>query len=796
MTKNNPTNHKGLTAVEVAKRISLGQVNVSSDVTSRSLSAILRANLFTRFNALLSALFIVVLATGPFTNTFLDASFGFLIIFNSSIGIIQELRAKRTLDKLAILNAPVAHVVRDGKLTIMPTKGVVLDDIIKLQVGDQVPVDGVILDAEGIEIDEALLTGESENIHKQTGDKVLSGSVVVAGSAHITTTAVGDNAYAHKLTAQAKQFSPAYSELVAGINKLLKYAGWAIVLVAPLLIWRQTRENVNDTWQEALLRSTAAITGMIPEGLVLLTSFAFALAVLVLARRRVLVQQLSAVEGLARVDVICLDKTGTLTEGKIALDELIIDDPKQLEKAEQVLASFAAEDNTPTLRALHEAFGHHKPLPISSSVPFSSARKWSSITIGGQSWLMGAPEILLGGKHKALLAKASDLSSQGKRVMVLISADKTPTTQQLPSAIQPVGLIVLSEKIRSDAMETLKFFASQGVAIKIISGDTPQTVSAIAASVGLPPSTPFDARNLPSDQDELAKILETYSIFGRVVPEQKRAIIKALQSQGHVVAMTGDGVNDTLALKDADIGIAMGSGAPATKAVAELVLLDNEFAHLPRVVAEGRRVIANIERVANLFVIKNIYSIVLAISVTIFGISYPFLPRHLSLLSALTIGIPAFFLALAPSNQLYRPGFLRRVLGFSIPGGIIIGSLVMASYWPVRYEDPEYSSLVSTIPVITVGVWVLLRLAWPLNWWKVGLIGLMPSIFIVIINLPYSQAILNIAIERSYLAYPIGLGLVGALAIELLWRLNRRMSVPKQIQLGANTPAARLGGRT
>jgi cation-transporting ATPase E len=789
MTKNNSTNHTGLTSAEVAKRVSLGQVNVSSDITSRSLSAILRANLFTRFNALLGTLFLVVLATGPFTSTFLDASFGFLIVFNSSIGIIQELRAKRTLDKLAILNAPVAHVIRNGKLKDMPTNDVVLDDVIKLQVGDQVPVDGVILDAEGVEIDEALLTGESENIHKQPGDKVLSGSVVVAGSAHIKTTAVGDSAYAHKLTAQAKQFSPAYSELVAGINKLLKYAGWAIVFVAPLLIWRQNGENVNFNWQEALLRSTAAITGMIPEGLVLLTSFAFALAVLVLARRRVLVQQLSAVEGLARVDVICLDKTGTLTEGKIALDELIVSNAKQTKQAEQILASFAAEANTPTLRALDEAFGHHNPLSVTGSVPFSSTRKWSSITTNGQSWIMGAPEILLGNGHKALLAKASSLSSQGKRVMVLLSSDKSPTAQQLPANMQPVGLLVLSEKIRGDAMETLKYFSSQGVALKIISGDTPQTVAAIAASVGLPPSTPFDARNLPTDQAELAKILDTHSIFGRVVPEQKRAIIKALQSQGHVVAMTGDGVNDTLALKDADIGIAMGSGAPATKAVAELVLLDNEFAHLPRVVAEGRRVIANIERVANLFVIKNVYSVVLAVSVTILGISYPFLPRHLSLLSALTIGIPAFFLALAPSGQRYRPGFLRRVLSFSVPAGIIIGSLVMAAYWPLRYESPDYSSLVSTLPLIIVGVWILLHLAWPLNWWKIGLIGLMPSAFVLIVSVPYIQDLLSIAIERSYLPYPLMLGLVGILAIELLWRLSHPKSNPKQVKLGARSSA-------
>lgn len=757
------TKTAGLTSAQVAQRVKAGQTNAISERSSRSVADILRANIFTRFNALLGSLTIIVFLVG----SPIDALFGLVIIINSAIGIFQEVRAKVTLDRLAIMHAPVAHVLRDGKITTLPVDQVVLDDVLQLTTGDQIPADATVLESDGLEIDESLLTGEADPVIKKVGEKVLSGAIVVAGQGYVKATAVGKDAYAHKIAEQVKKFSIAKSELVMGTNKLLGYISWMIVIVAPVLLWGQLARSGNG-WQEATVRSIAAVDGMVPNGLVLLTSLAFMLATMALARRNVLVQQLPAVEGLARVDVICLDKTGTLTEGKIVFDELVWLDEAYKKSTPDVLAGFAAQPNSPTLQALHDAFQTGTSAEL--TVPFSSARKWSALQQDGAHWVMGAPEMVLGA-DKRTLKKATDIAEQGKRVLVLLKAGNKPTATNLPQKLEPVALIILAEKIRADAKETLAFFAEQGVDLKVISGDSPHTVSAIARAVGLEVQEAVDARTLPTDQAKLAALLEKHHAFGRVTPDQKRAMVKALQSKNHVVAMTGDGVNDALALKDADIGIAMNSGAQATKSIAELVLLDNQFATMPHVLAEGRRVIANIERVANLFVIKNVYSLCLALAVTIAALPYPFLPRHLTILSALGIGIPAFILSLAPNSQRYVPGFLKRVLQFAVPVGVVMAMLIFAGYFAVTNTGgtPALGSTVASSVVMLVGSWVLVCVARPLNWWKIVLIAGLFGAYLLLLTWRFADKYLQYQINVPELLWALGLSVIGAIFVEFFW---------------------------
>ncbi|HSW80911.1 MAG TPA: HAD-IC family P-type ATPase [Candidatus Saccharimonas sp.] len=758
-------NQHGLTTEQVIERTAAGQINRVHDRTSRSIGDIVRTNIFTRFNLLLGVLTVVVLAVGSPT----DALFGLVIIFNSAIGVVQEIRAKQTLDKLAFVTTPMADVLRDGATKRIAAADIVLGDVIHINSGDEVPADAKILSSDGLEVDESLLTGESEPVTKKPGTAVLSGSIAVAGHALAQTTAVGAQAYAHQLAAKVKKFSIARSELIDATNKLLKYISWLIVLVAPLMVLGQLHSNGGD-WHEALVRATAAIVGMVPEGLVLLTSLAFALAIITLARRQVLVQQLPAVEGLARVDVICLDKTGTLTERDIVFEELSLLPGAKKSEVASVLATFAATPNSATLKALHIAF-NQKPLTTKATVAFSSARKWSAVSVSDTAhWVMGAPEVLLG-KTDAAREQAAKIATTGKRVLLLATTTKMPTSATAPQNLKPAALLILGEKIRSDAKQTLHFFAEQGVIINILSGDNPHTVGAVAAEVGVAGKA-FDARNLPTDHIALANLLQTTHIFGRVTPEQKRAIIKALQAKGHVVAMTGDGVNDALALKDADIGIAMGNAAPATKGIAEIVLLDSQFARLPAVLAEGRRVIANIERVANLFVIKNVYSLLLAIGVTLLAVPFPFLPRHLTIISALTIGIPAFFLALAPNNQRYRPGFLKRVLGFALPAGAVIALGVGAIYAFLQLGVVGGISTGCSLVIVVIGTWILFRLAQPFNWWKLLLVALVPISFGALLFSPAASTILDFAVTAPILRYSLIIGAVGAVLTEIVWQLS------------------------
>ncbi|MBM3695498.1 MAG: HAD-IC family P-type ATPase [Actinobacteria bacterium] len=725
--------HLGLSRAEVAEREAAGLVNAVPSGPSRTLVQIIRANVFTVFNLLLGALLVLVLVVAPIQ----DALFGVVLITNSAIGILQELRAKRTLDRLALLNAPRALVVRDGREVDLAVDRVVLDDLLVLRPGDQIVVDGEVVATEGLEVNESLLTGESDPILKEPGESVLSGSFVSSGAGRYRATRVGAEAYAARIAEEAKRFTLVRSELRNGINRLLAVIGWTMIPTVTLLVWSQVQLGDHVGIKEALRGTAAGIVAMVPEGLVLLTSVAFAVGVVRLGRRRVLVQELPAVEGLARVDVVCFDKTGTLTEGRLAVESLEVLDEKH--DPAPALGALAASDRNPnaTLQAIADAF----PAPAagwrpSAAVPFSSARKWSGASFDGTgSWVLGAPEMILP-DDPLIAASLEAAASRGHRVLLLARGSGPLAPDTLPPGLEPVALVGLTDRVRPDAAQTLRYFAAQGVAAKVISGDHPQTVAAIAAQVGLEGADRVvDARTLPEDPEALAEVLEQGTVFGRVTPHQKRAMVAALQSRGHVVAMTGDGVNDALALKDADIGIAMGSGAAASRAVAQLVLLDGSFATLPSVVAEGRRVISNIERVANLFLTKTVYAFLLAILVGLFSRPFPFVPRHLTLVGSLTIGIPAFFLALAPSAQRARPGFVRRVVSFALPVGTLAAAATYCAYELAIFEGIGLieARTLAALVLVSIGLFALVINARPLTPWRRLLIGGMAAAFLIVL---------------------------------------------------------------
>jgi cation-transporting ATPase E len=763
----------GLSAVEVADRVTRGLTNGGGERTSRSYGEIVRANLLTRFNAILGTMLAVILVVGQPQ----DGLFGIVLVANALIGIIQEIRAKRKLDSLAVLSAPIARVVRDGALHEVPVEAIVLDDLVELRTGDQVPADGVVRSAGGLEVDESLLTGESDSIDKEPGAPVMSGSIVVAGTGRFQATAVGSASYARKLALEARQFRLVRSELVDGINFLLRLIQYALFPIAALLLWQQLR---TDNVSSALTSTVAGVVGMVPEGLVLLTSLAFGIAAVTLARRNVLVQELPAVEGLARVDIVCLDKTGTLTDGNVVFHRYEALGPHG-DDIEAALGALADDPNrNATLAAVGAAFEPPPGWTRTAATPFSSARKWSAATFEAQgTWTLGAPEMVLpeAGADDPVRARADELAASGKRVLVL-AASAAPAGEQLPEPLTAVALVLLEEQIRPDAKETLAYFAEQGVALRVISGDNPRTVAAVAARVGLPGAdAPYDARELPDDEGELGEVLETHTVFGRVTPQQKRAMVHALQARGHVVAMTGDGVNDALALKDADIGVAMGSGAAATRAVAQLVLLDGRFSTLPGVVAEGRRVIANIERSANLFVTKTVYAIVLAVSVVILDWKYPFLPRHLTVISTFTIGIPGFFLALAPNTRRYIPGFINRVLRFCVPAGLVTGAAGLLTYglaFDAHHLSLSESRTAAALVVIVIALWILAILARPINWWRGLLVVAMVLAVATILAVPAFRQFYALAFPSgAILAEGAAIAVIGIALIEFGWHASR-----------------------
>ncbi len=778
------TSPDGLTSAEAARRRAQGLANDGAEPVSRSVPEILRANVATRFNLILACLLAVILTVGAPQ----DALFGIVLVTNTLIGIAQELRAKRTLDRLAVLTAPRVRVVRDGSRAEIAVRDLVAGDVVDLRPGDQLVADGVMRDSRSLQADESLLTGESEPVGKQSGEQVLSGSFVVAGSGSYQATGVGAQSYARKLTAQARHYAPAHSELMDGINRILRYVSWAIVPVAILVIVSQL--HAHNSLRTALTATVAALVGMVPQGLVLLTSIAFAVAAVTLARHQVLAQQLPAVEGLARVDVVCFDKTGTLTDGAIVFDHLVAlpaavgatgarrADGGAGELAGVVLGALAAQENpNATLAAIGRAFPPPPGWGPAGGVPLSSTRGWSAASFTWRgTWVLGAPEAVLPAGEHGPRARAAALASAGYRVLVLAGADSALEREALPPGLRATALVVLAERVREDAAQTIAYFTRQGVSLKVISGDSPQTVAAVAARAGMTGlADPVDARDLPDDRGELAALVEERTIFGRVTPQGKQAIISALRARGHTVAMTGDGVNDVLALKLADIGIAMGSGSPATRAVAELVLLDSRFATLPAVVAEGRRVTANIERVANLFVTKTVWATLLAVAAGVALLPYPFLPRHLTIIDTLAIGIPSFFLALAPNARRYVPGFAGRVLRFAIPAGAIVAAATMAAYLAARVSGLPLTGqrTAATVVTLILSLCVLALLAIPLSWPRLVLIGAALAGFVLLFPLAAVRRFYALQPPSGELWVSAVIAAIAAAALVAVWAATR-----------------------
>ncbi|MFD5448833.1 HAD-IC family P-type ATPase [Streptomyces sp. NPDC127100] len=775
----------GLTAAEVAERVARGQVNDIPVRSSRSLGEIVRANVLTRFNAIIGVLWVIMLIVAPIQ----DSLFGFVILANTGIGIVQEWRAKKTLDSLALIGEVRPDVRRDGRTTPISTSLIVLDDVIEIGPGDKAVVDGVCVEADGLEIDESLLTGEADPVVKRPGDQVLSGSFVVAGGGAFRATRVGREAYAAQLAEEASRFTLVQSELRSGISTILKYVTWMMVPTAIGLIISQLVTK-DDAFKDSVARTVGGIVPMVPEGLVLLTSVAFAIGVVRLGRKQCLVQELPAIEGLARVDTVCLDKTGTLTEGGMDVTEVRALGGADEEYVRTVLGALGASDPRPnaSLQAIIDASpatGAAEGWRCTDSLPFSSARKYAGATFetadgASGTWLLGAPDVLLTEDDPAL-AETGRLNEQGMRVLLLARATRDLEDAEPAEGAVPTALVVLEQRLRPDAADTLRYFADQDVRAKVISGDNAVSVGAVAAKVGLSGSA-VDARRLPADREAMAGELDAGTVFGRVTPQQKRDMVGALQSRGHTVAMTGDGVNDVLALKDADIGVAMGSGSEATRAVAQIVLLNNSFATLPSVVAEGRRVIGNITRVATLFLVKTVYSVLLAVLVVCSRVEYPFLPRHLTLLSTLTIGVPAFFLALAPNTERARPHFVRRVMRYAVPGGVVAGAATFVTYLVARHHysgpgalDAETSA--ATLTLFLVSMWVLAIVARPYTWWRVLLVAAMGLAFLVVLVVPWLQdffALKLVGVTMPWTA--VGVAVAGAGLLEVVWRwVDRRV---------------------
>jgi len=757
----------GLTAAQVAERVAAGHVNAVKDRNSRSLGDIVRANTFTYFNALIGSMWVLMLVSAPF----IDSLFGFVIVINTAIGVIQEYRAARTLAKLSLVGQQQALVRRDGADVEVPPSEIVLDELIVIRTGDQMLVDSEVVESNGLELDESLLTGEADPVEKELAAEVLSGSFVVAGSGLVRATRVGEDSYAAKLAHEASKFSLTRSELRDSIQRFIKYVSFALVPIAVFLFVSQYRANDGDI-RAAIAGTVPGVITMVPEGLVLLTSVAMAVSVITLARKRALVQDMPAVEVLARVDVVCVDKTGTLTEPGMGVHGVVVvDDSLPVDDALGALGASEPEPNQ-TLVAIAAKYAAPAGWDVTAIVPFSSSRKWSSATFGEHgAWVLGAPEMLLPDGHP-VRAQGDDLARDGARVLVLARSTGDPSAEHGTGELAPAALVVINQTLRADAAETVAYFLDQNVALKVISGDNAVTVGAIAAQAGIPGAdAPYDARELPTDVDALADVLEEHSVFGRVTPAQKRAMVGALQSRGHVVAMTGDGVNDVLALKDADLGIAMGSGAGATRSVAQIVLLDDTFSVMPFVVAEGRRVLGNVERVSDLFLTKSFYAVTISIATIVFTQPFPFLNRHLTIVTALTIGTPAFFLALLPNKQRFRPGFFRRVLKFAVPAGLINAVSAYVTYGNVLHLDygVEVARSSAVVTLFIVAWWVLVQVARPINLIRGVIVVAMLVGFLGVLYIPWLSHLFELSWSPDVPGLiALGIGVLGAGAVSVV----------------------------
>lgn len=667
--------------------------------TSRTVSQIIRSHTLTYFNLLNIVLAGFILLSGQYKNML----FMGIVISNSLIGIVQELKVKSLIDRLSVITATKAKkVTSDGQIIEIPIEDLTVGDVVRISTGDQIVADGEVLSSEGLEVNESLLTGESVPVLKRTGDKLYSGSFIVAGTGTGKVIHTGDENYAVQLVQKAQTKRRATSEMQDAINRIIRYVSYAIIPIGIALFCIQFFRAGNSLSQ-ALVSTVAGVLGMIPEGLVLLTSVSFILGVGRLARKNALVQEMEAIEALARVNVLCLDKTGTITTGDLKVTAVVPLQTKTNDMTEIMgTMAFAFSETNATSQALQHYFSSSHSLSVNDRIPFSSSRKFMGISTPSGHYLLGAPDFLT--KDPTVLKEADTYSRQGLRVLLLGTCPKLYRTPEEIQDFQSIGFILLSDCLKEDAIDTFRFFAKQGVAVKVISGDNPATVSYIANQAGIPGAEHYvDATTLPDDPDELRKLAPHYSVFGRVTPEKKQAIIQAYQATGDIVGMVGDGINDVLALKDADCGIAMANGADAAKQTAHIVLMDSNFASMTNVVKEGRTTISNIERVSALYLTKTIYSILLCTIFIIIGRSYPFIPIQLSLIGAAAIGIPSFFLALEQHEEPTSSGFLRHVLRISLPAALLLSACICVTQL-LTASLPMNDLLIRTINLLIGGI--------------------------------------------------------------------------------------------
>ncbi|PIH05753.1 cation-translocating P-type ATPase [Clostridium combesii] len=745
MTKINEVNKniiKGLSKAEVLNRIKDGKVNILPKAPSRTIGQIVRANLFTSYNALNAILAIIVFMAGSPKN----AVFAGVIITNTIIGMFQEIRAKGILERLSVLNEKTVDVIREGEINNINVEEIVLDDIIVLKAGDQILVDCELLSHNEIEVDESLITGEPDSILKIENDKLLSGSFVSAGNAYAKVIHVGENTYAAKLAEEAKKFKLINSELQISINKIFRIIMWLAIPIGSLLIFTQLF-YVKKSWQDAVLGSVSGIVGMVPEGLVLLTSATFVVAVIRLSKWDTLIQELPATEVLARVDVLCLDKTGTITKGDLKVTEVQCLNNEDIKHIDKIIGAIvhSFKNGNATEKALLERYESNPNLKIKNKIPFSSKRKWSAVEFEEEgAFILGAPEMILRDEYKHIKNKIEKAAKEGKRVLLLAKYEGENFNENLKGSAKEIALIFIEDIIRENAEEIIDYFNKEQVNLKIISGDNPITVSSIAKKVGIKNAENYiDARELPEDEEELKRAVDKISVFGRVSPHQKKSIVKALKSNGHTVAMTGDGVNDVLALKESDCGIAMASGSEATKAVAQLVLLNSDFAAIPKVVLEGRRLINNLEKVSELFLSKTAYFIILSIMFALLVKPFPIIPIQLTLIGSLSIGVPSFFLAISPNEDVIKNDFLKRVLEVSIPNGILIG-ISTALMFLLGYHTGLSLEQCRTLSLVTFGslsLFILLKVSTPLNFYRVSIVVSMTILFVLAFLIPFTRRI-------------------------------------------------------
>jgi cation-transporting ATPase E len=744
---NNEENIIGLTSIEVSQRIKDGKVNHIPKTPSRTISQIIRANLFTRFNAINFVLAAVIILAGSPKN----AIFVGVIIVNTLIGVVQEVKAKYTLEKLSVISMAHAKVLRDGVKIEIPIEEIVLDDVLYLETGLQVLADADVLYSNGLEIDESMLTGEADAILKSQGKKLLSGSFVVAGEGYAVVTNVGKETYASTLAEEARQFKIINSELQSAIDKIFKVIIWIVPPLSILLIITQLRIPGN-TWQDAAIGAVSGIVGMIPEGLVLLTSATFIVSIIKLSKYDTLVQELCATEVLARVDVLCLDKTGTLTQGDLILSEVKNIGSRNSEEIDNILSVLINNipSNNPTQKAILVKYAEYdKSIKCTDKIAFSSKRKWSGITFEEfGTWILGAPEIILKQEYHFIEDLVKEEAKKGKRVLLLANLHNK-LNDELEGKIESVALILIEDIIREAAPKVLKYFNDQGVDVKIISGDSPITVSEVARRAGVKRWENYvDARDLPEDDNELKALINETSVFGRVNPHQKKRIVIALQEMDHTVAMTGDGVNDVLALKASDCGIAMANGSDATKAVAQLVLMKSDFTALPKVVEEGRKQINNLERVSELYLSKTAFAIILAFLSSLLFIEFPIQPIQLSLVGTCAIGIPSFFLALLSSKGVVKKGFLTRILTVSIPNGILIAFFTLMIFLlSIHMKLPiMYSRTLAVLMFAGISMVVLFRVARPLTKFKTIMCLTMFGLIVIAFLTPIGRYIFSLSV--------------------------------------------------